>query len=242
MLIPLLLASALLGPQATGSLAGCVKDAQGQVVPGASIAATGETVRHTTETNALGCYTIKSMAPGMYRVTARLTGFINTTRDKVNVAANAPTSLDLTLNVSPVCECVEIAGPLENVFKQADAVLHLRILGPMGGQSVVPTSYQHSAAVVHVLKGPDPDVRRIPLLQNQKSGAPIPFDVDDEMIVFVRSTNNGFAIINDDPGLSAGKKAMLFRVKDGQVVEAPSEFAKYVGMSLDAFIYELRGR
>lgn len=49
--------------------------------------------------------------------------------------------------------------------------------------------------------------------------------------------------MNSDPGLvTPEKSAMVFLVRGGQIVDAPTEFSKYVGSTLDSFMYELRSR
>jgi len=230
--------------QATGSIAGCIVDPMHQPLPGVTVVGRGVAVRGTTETNTKGCYNLKGLPPGPYRVTVRLPGFTNVTRDNVNVAADTPASLDVTMSVSPICECIQVGGStLADLVKAADAVVHLRIAGPLGGQPPGSRNYQHAAAVLHALKGVPPDVRTIPLLQNQLSGAPLPYDVDDEMVAFLRSVgDNGYSIINDDPGLSVSgqKVVLLFQIRDGQVTATPKEFSKYTGTTLDSLLYELR--
>src|SRR5436190_24101682 len=120
--------------QQTGSIAGCIVDAMHKPLPGVTVVARGESVRGTIETNTLGCYNLKGLAPGAYRVTARLLGFTNVTRDNVRVSANAPASLDLTMSVSGKCDCPAVQRTLAERVQEADAVYHVRILGPMAGQ------------------------------------------------------------------------------------------------------------
>jgi Carboxypeptidase regulatory-like domain len=241
-LAPILLAFAVTS-YATGSIAGCIVDPMRQPLPGVTVVATGESLRDTTETDAAGCYSLKRVHPGAYRVTARLAGFANVTRDKIVVRSDAATTLDMTMSVSPICECVLIDGTLQELINGADAVLHLRVMGPLEGQpSQSPYSYVHAAAVLHVLKSTEPGAKVIALLQNQKGGSAAPYDVDQEMVVFLQRGRDGLSIINDDPGLIVdGKKAALaFLVRDGEIVDAPSRFSSDVGRTLDSFMYELR--
>jgi hypothetical protein len=58
-----------------GSLAGCISDASGQRLPGVTILAQLPGVRRTTEADTTGCYELKDLGPGSYRVIARLRGF-----------------------------------------------------------------------------------------------------------------------------------------------------------------------
>ena len=51
-------------------------------------------------------------------------------------------------------------------------------------------------------------------------------------------------ITNDEPGLAVPRgsydPAIAFLIQDGRIQRAPSEFSRYVGMSLDAFLGGLR--
>ncbi len=229
--------------QATGSIAGCIMDATGRRLPGVTVVATGESARHTTEANTTGCYEIKAVTPGPYRVTARLVGFNNVTRDNVAVAGGSPTSLDLTMSISPICECVRVTGSLAQALKEADAVLHLRIAAPTGRGTSASIYYRHSATVLHAIKAASDSGTTVALLQNQRSGASLPYDADQELVAFLRSVpGKGYTIINGDPGLVIGneKYALVFLVRDGQIVDAPTAFSRYIGTTVDSFMYELR--
>ena len=222
--LSILLASTVSGFQATGSIAGCIVDPMHKALPGVTVVARGESVRGTTETNTLGCYNLKGLPAGAYRVTARLLGFTNVTHDKTNVSAGAAASLDLTMSVSPICDCPAVQRTLARRVQEADAVYHVRIIGPMAGQPEGATSYEHKAVVLHVVKGPAEPRSTIPLAQDQTSGSPDPYNVDDEMVVFQGKSST----------------TLVFPVRDGQIVSAPAEYSKYVGSTLDAFLYELR--
>jgi hypothetical protein len=229
-------------PQATGTIAGCVVDSTHKPLPGVTVAATGAELRHTTEANTSGCYELKGVKPGSYRVTIRLRGFTNFNRDNVVVGPDSTTLLDATMTISPICECVLIAGTLADLVKQADAVLHVRLTGPAAAEPPG-LYYPHAATVLHAIKQSPNPTDAIVLLENQRSGAPLPYEVDQELVVFLRSVpGHGFTIVNGDPGLAAAgrKYALAFLVRDGQIADAPTEFSKYVGMTLDAFMYELR--
>ena len=222
--LSILLASTVSGFQATGAITGCIVDAMHKPLPGVTVIARGESVRGTTETNTAGCYNLKGLPPGAYRVTVRLQGFTNVTRDKVNVSADAPASLDLMMSVSPKCDCPAVQRTLAQRVQEAETVYHVRILGPMAGQPEGATSYEHKAVVLHVVKGAAEPRTTIPLAQDQSSGSPDPYDVDDEMVVFQGRAST----------------TLVFAVRDGQIVSAPAEYSKYVGSTLDSFLYELR--
>src|SRR4029077_14016693 len=94
-----------------GSIQGNITDAQGAVVPGATITvrniATG--VERTTVSDASGDYLVPSLAPGRYRVGASLTGFQNQLRD-VEVDVAQPSVVSIRLTVGAVAEDVSVVA------------------------------------------------------------------------------------------------------------------------------------
>lgn len=96
----------------SGSVVGCVSDNLPQVLPGTTVTATSGSVQRTAESASDGCYELKDVPAGSYRVTARLTGFDNVTRDRVEVRPSSVTRLDLRTQASWICECVRVGGTL----------------------------------------------------------------------------------------------------------------------------------
>src|SRR5688572_23793290 len=93
----------------TGSMAGVVTDAQGAVVPGATVTAIHEPSRTSYEavTQADGRFAIPSMrVGGPYTVKAELAGFGVQTKDAISVNLGTGTDLDFTLSVAGVTEQV----------------------------------------------------------------------------------------------------------------------------------------
>lgn len=111
------LAWGLMG-QTYGEIAGTVFDPSGSVLAGAEITvedpATGF-VRKTAATGA-GVYTVGFLKPGLYQVTASITGFKLSVRKDVQVQVGNTTKLDFTLSVGQVSESVEVSAavPLLN--------------------------------------------------------------------------------------------------------------------------------
>jgi hypothetical protein len=231
--------------QTPGVLAGCLTDPTGQALPGVTIIATGNGLRRTTEANANGCYELKAVAPASYRVTAKLLGFDNVTRDGVLVAAGSVTRLNLTTRTSGICECVLIAGTLAEHRRNAAAVLHVRLTGPALTQSA--GSYRHTATVLTVLKRPTGGLRaaQITVVQNQESGSGEPYDVGQELVGFFDAAgrSDAFSIVNQNPGLYVGndRPSMVFVVTDGRIQGAPSAFAGFIGMPISDFLRALGG-
>jgi hypothetical protein len=226
-----------------GSLAGCILDASGQRLPGVTILAQSPGVRRTTEADTKGCYELKDLGPGSYRVIARLRGFTPVTRQRVVVTPRTATRLEWVMQVSGICECVKIAGTLSERATYAGAVFHVRIAEPDLTQTQPDGFYRQSAQVLNVLKRSD-GIRSatISFFQNL-SGPTDPYEVGEELVVFFDPSNGPFTIINDNPGLNVGDTdhmSMVFRVRDGRIQDAPSDLRNYVGMRLDAFLEELR--
>jgi carboxypeptidase family protein/TonB-dependent receptor-like protein len=97
--------------QSTGAVQGNITDAQGSVVPGTTVTvrnvATG--VERSVVSDAAGDYLAASLAPGPYRVEARLSGFQDQMRDvDVEVARTAVVNIRLT--VGGLSEAVNVSG------------------------------------------------------------------------------------------------------------------------------------
>src|SRR5438876_12457389 len=111
MLIAAITMAAPARAQSTGAVQGNVTDAQGAVVPGATVTvqnvATG--VERSLATDAAGEYLVPSLAPGRYRVDVRLSGFSDQTRD-VDVDVAQTSVVNVRLTVGAVAENVSVTG------------------------------------------------------------------------------------------------------------------------------------
>ena len=231
------------GTTMTGSIVGCVRDAQ-QPLPGATVVAKSDGIQRSTVTDGAGCYELKDLPLALYRVTARLAGFDNVTRDRLIVAPAHATRLDFTTRLSPICECVGMTGGLAEQWNHAAAVLHLRLTDSEPGPSTPQGHYRHLATVIRILKQPAGLRSAMFVLQNQRSGTSGPYDVGQELVAFLESSEPDiYRITNDEPGLAAGRgdaAAMAFLVQDGRIQRAPPGFSQYLGVSIDSFLEELR--
>ncbi|PYQ96532.1 MAG: hypothetical protein DMF97_15290 [Acidobacteria bacterium] len=218
-----------------------------QRLPGVTVVAKTGRVQRTTTVDASGCYELRDLPTGSYRVTARLAGFDNVTRDGVTIAPTGVARMDFAMRVSAICECVRLGGTtLAEQWDYADAVLHVR-LSASEPQLTTPVGYyRHAATVLNVLKKPvGPLTTPVFVLQNQRSAAAGLYDIDQELVMFLKSHGSGgFAITNDEPGLAVARgsydPATVFLVQDSRIQRAPSEFSRYVEMRLDVFLEELR--
>jgi hypothetical protein len=124
-----LTAAAMVGAQESGtagSIVGCMSDTTRQPLPGATVVAKSGGVQRTAVADSAGCFELKDLPPASYRVTARLLGFDNVTRDRVVVTPATATHLDFRTRVSSICECVLFRLSLTELYGHADAVFHVR--------------------------------------------------------------------------------------------------------------------
>ncbi len=102
----------------TAGVAGTVKDAQGAVVPGATVTATNQSLgtARTTTSNAEGAYSIPGLPPGDYTLKVELTGFRTFVHDKVTLRVDSMTTVDAVLSVGSLSETVTVseATPIVN--------------------------------------------------------------------------------------------------------------------------------
>jgi hypothetical protein len=98
--------------QETATITGEVKDASGAVVPKVTITLTnvGTNISIKTETNDQGFYTVPSLRPGEYTVTAEKSGFNKTMRTRITLQVAQFARIDITLQTGQVSEVIEVAG------------------------------------------------------------------------------------------------------------------------------------
>ncbi len=96
----------------TGTISGVISDASGAFIQDAQVTALN------TETNASakatsgesGSYTISSLAPGVYKVTAEKTGFKISVTEDVRLAFSTVATVDIALSVGNAAETVEVSA------------------------------------------------------------------------------------------------------------------------------------
>ncbi len=112
----------------TGSLAGVVTDAQGGVLPGATVTAvhtpTGTSYEAVTDSE--GRYSILNVRVGPYTVSATMSGFRKEEQPSVAVGLGEQRTVDFRLPLATVTETVEVTGNLSIIDSSragtADAV------------------------------------------------------------------------------------------------------------------------
>jgi len=108
----------------TGALRGTVTDATGAVLPGTTVELSGPALiggPKTATTDEKGQYRFPSLAPGVYAITASLSGFTTVRRERIRVEVGSQFDVDFTLTVGGVQEVVTVAGavPLVDTSRSA---------------------------------------------------------------------------------------------------------------------------
>ena len=94
----------------TGTISGRIVDAQGLVVPGVIVTATGSQGAKTAVTDGDGRFRVPFLTPGAYAVHAELNGFQPIDRPGVVVRLGQTVELPLTMQVGAVKEAIEVIG------------------------------------------------------------------------------------------------------------------------------------
>jgi hypothetical protein len=107
-----LLSAVLAGAQetTTGSIAGRVVDAQGLVVPGATVTVTTPQGPRSFTTDSGGAFFAPFLTPGTYEVKVELQGFHTLVRQNVEVRLGQRVELTLPLEIGALTESVNVSG------------------------------------------------------------------------------------------------------------------------------------
>lgn len=106
----------------TAGLTGVVKDAQGAVVPGASVVAVHQPsgTEYVAVSAGDGRYTLAGMrVGGPYKVTAELSGFSTAERDNVTLQLGVTQDMDFDLKLANVSETVQVVAEANPVFSSS---------------------------------------------------------------------------------------------------------------------------
>jgi hypothetical protein len=111
----------------TGTIVGTVTDQSGAVLPGVSVTilqtATG--ISKTVITNEAGQYTVPFLQPGIYSVTAELTGFKKQLLTGVIVEVEERVRVDLQLSVGQVSETIEVVSTAPLLNTESSSIGHV---------------------------------------------------------------------------------------------------------------------
>ena len=108
-----------------GAIEGTVRDAQGAMIPGATVAALhlGQGAWVSTVTDASGTFRFPALAPGYYDVTASLPGFTTLKFERVEVLLGQIKRLSFVLEIAAIAEQVRVSAssPLVDTRQSARA-------------------------------------------------------------------------------------------------------------------------
>jgi Carboxypeptidase regulatory-like domain/TonB dependent receptor len=125
--VPLMLAIPAVAQQTESRIFGKITDANGGVLPGATVTITAEKTGavRTAVVDADGRYIVTNLTPGQYTVSVELNGFAPN-RGSVAVGAGDAKPLDLSLAVAGVSEAVTVTGEV-SVVDTASAKLGVNV-------------------------------------------------------------------------------------------------------------------
>lgn len=111
----------------TGVLSGAVRDAIGAVLPGAMVSLThvDTNARIQTQSDDRGRYRFAQLSPGSYRLEAALPGFKRFVLREIPLAVQEQARLDVTLDVGPVIETVEVTASATRLDALTSSVDHV---------------------------------------------------------------------------------------------------------------------
>lgn len=109
----------------TSSVTGTISDAQGNIVPGATVALISEqNSRRTTVTNESGSYSFVSVQPGNYKIEVEAKSFKKASLSSFQALVDKQTTINVTLEVGQVTETVNVdTTGVENIINTQDAKL-----------------------------------------------------------------------------------------------------------------------
>jgi hypothetical protein len=111
-LIAMLVATTALAQVPTGTILGTIKDGQGAVVPGATVAATnlGTQFSRSTVTDSADEYALRLLPVGNYKVEVSIPGFKTFTQTGIQLEVGRNARLDATIELGAVSETVSVVG------------------------------------------------------------------------------------------------------------------------------------
>jgi hypothetical protein len=111
----------------TGGLVGTLTDSTGAVLPGVTVTLTGPSVQgaRTAVSDEQGLYRFRNVPPGTdYKITAQLSGFRDTTQERIQVFLGQEGTINLTMGPAGVAESVNVtaATPLLDVAQTSTGI------------------------------------------------------------------------------------------------------------------------
>jgi len=113
----------LLGQTSNATITGFVQDASQAIVPGVTITATNTQTGIVTSSisNESGSYTIQSLLPGIYKLTATLPGFRTQNINDVQLGAGVTARYNFKLEVGQVSSTVEVTASSASLITESSS-------------------------------------------------------------------------------------------------------------------------
>src|SRR5688572_13940940 len=123
LLATFLFAGILTGQSSNASISGFVQDVSKAFVPGVTVTATNTQtgVVVNSISNETGTYTIPSLLPGIYRLTATLPGFKTHTINDVNLGSGVSARYNFVLELGEVASTVEVTASASTLITDASS-------------------------------------------------------------------------------------------------------------------------
>jgi hypothetical protein len=112
LIVSIVASSVLAHAQFGASIEGTVTDKSGAVVSGARVTVTDQAtgVSHSAPTDKSGFYRINDLPPGKYKVETEAASFKKNSRSDVEVSAEQPTPVNITMDTGSANETVTVTG------------------------------------------------------------------------------------------------------------------------------------
>jgi len=122
-LLCLAISTHLLAQSSNGSIGGVVRDPSQALVPGVTVTVTNTQTGVASKwlTNESGAYNAPGLLPGVYKVTADLPGFRQSTYNDVQLGTSAQIRLDFTLEIGGVAQTVEVNVAADSLLRESSA-------------------------------------------------------------------------------------------------------------------------
>ena len=112
----------LLGQSSNATITGFVQDASAGLVPGVTVTATNtQTGVASTVSNESGSYTVQSLLPGTYRLSATLPGFRTHTINDVCLGTGVTARYNFKLEIGQVSSTVEVTASSTALVTEASS-------------------------------------------------------------------------------------------------------------------------
>ncbi len=163
-------------------LRGTVSDPSGASIPGAGITAThvATGAQRTTQSNELGYWEIRALAPGEYTVTFESPGFKRLTRRGVTVTTSEMATLNVELEVGDVGTSIEVTANAEMLSSSSATIVRTLDTREL---ELLPTSARNFTQLLVIEPGVSADISEL-LSNNNASISP--------SVNGARTTNNSF--------------------------------------------------